>query len=400
MISYYWPPCGGPGSLRPIKFAKYLPEYGIEPVVLTRKNIAYHTLDRNIGNEVKSTQVIRTESLDPARLLYIAGMRHYSPRTWQKPIKQGLNFPDHKLPWLPFAYYAGKNMNFDSIYVTAPPFSAFLIGYALAYASDKPLILDFRDSWLRFPFMPYHGWMQHSFVRFWEEKIARKARAIITVDENIKDDLMQRHPETGEKITVIPNGYDPDDFVPVTRPKIFTMTYLGTIRAERNPENVLKATQKVIKTHGIEDLRIVFIGHIEEPYLSSLKKYPFVEITGHLPYKRALTEFTASHCGVMITTGSTYFFPSRQNEYLASGLPILVCGKSKGIHVLEKAFKQGYPGWIHPYNDIDGMAKRIGELYHAFKSGKVIQGRTPYVQYTRRNLTKQLAEIVKNVIGH
>lgn len=400
MISYYWPPCGGPGSLRPVKFVKYLPHYGIEPIVLTRKNIAYHTLDNELQLEVPLVQIIQTESLDPARLLYIAGMRSYKPRAWQKPLKQGLNFPDHKLPWLPFAYYAAKNLDFDSIYVTAPPFSAFLIGYVIAYARRKPLILDFRDSWLHFPFMPYRGSLQQSFVRFWEKKVLRAARAIITVDDNIKDDFVHRYPDIAERVTVIPNGYEPDDFVHVNPPDVFTLTYLGTIRKERNPHTILRAAEQAIKTYGIKDVRFVFIGHVEETYRTLMKHYSFVQTRGHLPYKKALQEFSTSHCGLLITTGSTYFFPSRQNEYLASGLPIIVGGKSRGIHMLEKAFKQGYPGWIYDFNDVDGMAQRIGELYQAFKKGTVPRGITPYTDNTRQNMTRQLAGIIKNVVGN
>jgi glycosyltransferase involved in cell wall biosynthesis len=400
MISYYWPPCGGPGSLRPVKFAKYLPRYGIRPVVLTRKNIAYHTLDNELQHEVSLVRTIRTESLDPARLLYIAGMRSYKSRTWQRPLKQGLNFPDHKLPWLPFAYYAAKNLAFDSIYVTAPPFSTFLLAYVIAHACNKPLILDFRDSWLHFPFMPYRGVLQRSLVSRWETKVTHAARAIITVDNNIKDDLIGRYPDIADKVMVLPNGYDPDDLVHVNPPTVFTLAYLGTIRKERDPQSVLRATEQAIQTHGIKDLRFVFIGHIEETYRALIERYPFVRVLGHLPHKKALQAFSASHCGIMITTGSTYFFPSRQNEYLASGLPIMVCGRSRGIHMLENAFTQGYPGWIYDFNDVQGMAQKIGTLYEAFKNGTLPQGNTPYTQLTRQNLTRQLAGIIKEISSH
>jgi hypothetical protein len=101
--------------------------------------------------------------------------------------------------------------------------------------------------------------------------------------------------------------------------------------------------------------------------------------------------------GILITTGSRFFFPSRQNEYLASGLPIIVCGRSSGIHLLEKAFRQGYPGWIFDYNDIDGMAKKLHELHRTWKKGRITRGRNPYHQYTRKNLTKTLAGILKKL---
>ncbi|GAI50229.1 unnamed protein product, partial [marine sediment metagenome] len=146
ILSYYWPPLGGPGSLRPVKFSKYLSKFGVDPIILTRKNIAYHSIDNKLGDEVKNLKIIKTESPDPARLLYLMGMRIYHPRLWQRPIKQAINFPDHKLPWFPFAYNAGSKIDFDSIFVTAPPFSSFITGYYLAKKTGKPLIIDFRDA--------------------------------------------------------------------------------------------------------------------------------------------------------------------------------------------------------------------------------------------------------------
>ncbi len=395
-ISYYWPPCGGPGALRPVKFAKYLPHFGINPVILTRKNIAYHSHDPQLAQENTHIKVIKTESLDPARILYRLGMRHYRPRLWQKPLKRVTNFPDNKLPWSPFAYCAGMRMEFDCIFVTAPPFSAFITGYYLAMHKRKPLVLDFRDAWFEFPFLPYKGRMQKGFVAAWEKKVVEAASLIITVDENITEALTGRYPHVVHKITTIPNGYDPDDFVSTKKSSIFTIAHLGTVRKERDPRYVLEAVSELIATGLIKknEVQVTFIGHVEEPYARSINKYPFTVATGHLPYAHGLHEFTTSHVGLMITTGSSYFFPSRQNEYLASGLPILVCGKSSGVHLITQAFSKGYPGWVYEYDDVRGMKEKILELYNDFKKNRIWKGETPYKELTRKNLTKKLAELI------
>jgi len=399
LISYYWPPLGGPGSLRPVKFAKYLPGFDIEPIVLTRKHIAYHSMDCGLANELRQTRVIRTESFDPARILYLLGMRLYRPKTWQVPIKKALNFPDSKLGWIPFAYCAGTRIDFDYIFVTAPSFSSFIAGYALAKRTFKPLILDFRDAWFEFPFMRYESGVQKKLVSYWEKKITDFASLIIVVDENIRDSLIKKYPSLSGKIHVIPNGYDPDDFAATPKPDLFTITYLGTIRKERNPQNFLKALDKLTDEQKIQpnELNVKFIGHIEEQYLKEIKKYPFTQITGHLPYKAAIEQFLTSHLALMVTTGDEYFFPSRQNEYLASRLPIIVCGKSKGVHLIESAFKHGYPGWVFGYDDIDGMKQKVLEIFNKYKRGEIIKGETPYQEYTRENLTRKLAELVKKI---
>ncbi|UCF69812.1 MAG: glycosyltransferase [candidate division WOR-3 bacterium] len=396
IITYYWPPLGGPGSLRPVKFAKYLPHFGIKPLILTRRDIAYHSYDLELAEDVGGVRVLRTFSIDPARFLYLVGMRKYHVANWHGHVKRVMNFPDNKTPWVPFAYYAARKLDFDQIFVTAPPFSAFITGYYLAMNTGKPLIADFRDAWLEFPFKPYEGMLQAGFVRSWEKKIATTAKFITVVDENLREVLVQRYPEISQKIAVIPNGYDPEDFSESEKPDVFTISYLGTIREERDPGTVLHAVDDFRTEHrlGNDNIRFRFIGHIEDSFLPEMNQYPFVERTGHLSYKKAINTFCNSHLGVLITTGSTYFFPSRQNEYLASGLPIIVCGKSKGLHVLGKAFKMGYPGWTFDLNDIEGMKKRIAFVYQKYKRGESIVGKTPYTGYTRKNLTGALAKII------
>ncbi|MBE0433530.1 glycosyltransferase [candidate division WOR-3 bacterium] len=397
MITYYWPPLGGPGSLRPVKFAKYLPRFGIMPKVITRKEIAYHSYDRSLADDVPGIDVTRTDSFDPARILYRLGMRDYRVKDWHGTIKRAVNLPDNKLPWAPFAYHAGKKKDFDQIFVTAPPFSAFITGYYLAKSTGKPFIADFRDAWLEYPFMRYEGSIQKGFARYWEEKVVASAKCITVVDENIERALTARYPQRAGKISVIPNGFDPDDFAQTVRSGVFTISYLGTIRPERDPENVLRAVGKfcTMRRIGADKIRFKFIGHVEERFLRRMRNNTFVETIGHLPYKDAIREFCNSHLAVMITTGSEYFFPSRQQEYLASGLPVIVCGKSKGLHVMADAFKEGYPGWTFDFDDIEGMSKKIYHVYQKWATGSIIEGKTPYKEYTRENLTGVLAGLIR-----
>ncbi|MEO0190394.1 MAG: glycosyltransferase, partial [candidate division WOR-3 bacterium] len=365
LISYYWPPCGGPGSIRPVKFAQYLPEFGIEPIILTRKDIAYHSIDKNLGSDLKNIKIYRTESLDPARILYLLGMHIYKPRKWQVPIKRTLNFPDNKTGWIPFAYNLGQKIEFDYIFVTAPPFSAFITGYFLARKTKKPLILDFRDAWLEFPFLPYKNRFQKHFVSIWEKKVVDCAHLLITVSESIKKSLLTRYPELENKIYTIPNGYDPNDFTEKSFPEKFTISYLGTIRKERNPEPFLIAMERFIKESLIssDKIEIKFIGHVEQEYLKIIKKYPFTRVLGHLSYKEAIKEFSFAHLSLMITTGDEYFFPSRQNEYLACGLPIISCGKSEGLFILKQALSHGYPVKFYEYGDTTGIKNELSNFY-------------------------------------
>lgn len=395
LITYYWPPCGGPGSIRPVKFTKYLPRYGIKPIILTRKEIAYHSLDPELGSDLNEIQVFKTESIDPARILYILGMKFYRPKRWHLQIKQSINFPDNKTGWIPFAYLNGLKLDFDYIFVTGPPFSSFITAYLLSKRTGRPLILDFRDAWLEFPFMPYNR-LQRRFVLHWERKVVKSASLIITVSDDIKIALVNRYPEVKDRVYVIPNGYDPSDFPTASFPEKFTISYLGTIREERNPETFLMAVETFRKETQLntDDIVVKFIGHIDEEYLSMIKQYPYTKILGHLPYHEGLKEFCNAHLAFITTTGDDFFFPSRQNEYLASGLPIICCGWARGFLILKEAFDLGYPGVIWDYDNIIGMKGEILKVYIQYTYGRIKRAPHPFPEYTRENLTKKLAEII------
>ncbi len=396
IISYYWPPCGGPGSIRPLKFAQFLPDYGIKPIILTRKNIVYHSIDIELGRNLNNIEIHRTESLDPARILYILGLRGYQPKKWQVPIKKSLNFPDNKVGWIPFAYNDALKIDFDYVFVTAPPFSSFITGYLLAKKTRKPLILDFRDAWLEFPFMRYENRLQKNFVTFWEKKVTDNASLIITVSEGIKKSLISRYPSIENKIYIIPNGYDPNDFPNIAMPEKFTISYLGTIRKERNPETFLNAVQDFLQENRLStnDIEVKFIGHITDEYFKMIKQYSFAKILGHLTYYKAIKEFCAAHLAFIITTGDEFFFASRQNEYLASGLPIISCGKSEGFFILNQACARGYPVKLFDYNDTDKIKTEISEIYLKYRHNEIRKLPHPFPEYTRQNLTRQLAELI------
>ncbi len=400
LISYYWPPCGGPGALRPVKFAKYLPKFGVQPTILTRRPIAYHSLDYELGRDVSAIRVLATETLDPARIAYWLGMRRYRPRAWERPFKQALNFPDNKIFWLPFACAAGVRCAGDAVMVTAPPFSSFLAGYVISRRRGIPLLLDFRDAWLEFPFLPYRGRGQRRLVAGWEKKMVEAAQAITVVDEELQRLLARKYPSAAARISVLPNGFDPADFTAVAKPERFTIAYLGTIRAERDPGNLLRAVNDLIREGHIPtgDMEVVFIGQVEEKYQRLIRSYSFTRLTGHLSYGTALHRFSAAHLAVLITTGADLFFPSRQLEYLASGLPILVAGESRGVHRLAEAFALGYPGWILPHSDVQGMKRRILEIYRQHHAGEVISGQTPFAELTRENIAQKLAQIVRTAV--
>lgn len=399
MLCYYWPPLGGPGALRPVKFARYLPDFGVDPIVVTRRDIAYHSYDPDLAAEVPDTRTYRTETFDPARVMRLFGRTDYRPRRWQRPVKIALNFPDNKVGWIPFAYACCRRHRADAVFATAPPFSAFITAYYASRSTGLPLVVDFRDAWREFPFMRYHGRLQHSLVDHWERKVVTRADAITVVDADIARLLQNKYPDARNKIHVLPNGFDPADFTCFPSERIFTIAHLGTIRRERDPDVFLRAVDGLIREGRIPSsaIQVRFIGHVEPEYQSRIAQHRFAVMPGHLPHRTALRQLASAHVALLITTGDSYFFPSRQHEYLASGRPVLVCGISTATHVLTEAFRRGYPGTVVAGNAVPEIKRAILDWFERYHAGTLPQGVTPYQDITRTNVARQLAEIVKRI---
>jgi hypothetical protein len=143
MVAYHYPPIGGGGVFRTLKFTKYLPQFGFRPYVLTVKNSMYTSKDLTLVKEIPpEVRILKTFSFEH-RLLRASRLLNIDP---------GWFFvPDVNVGWLPFSVRAGtkiiKQENIDVIYATAPIWTSLLIGCFLKKKTKKPLVVDFRDPW-------------------------------------------------------------------------------------------------------------------------------------------------------------------------------------------------------------------------------------------------------------
>ncbi len=396
-VSYYFPPLGGPGAIRPAKFCKYLPEFGWLPLVLTIKDIAYYTRDESLLADISQTKVFKSDSLDPARLLFRLGKKSVSWKGSASNLARYFNLPDSKLAWLPGALYCGLKMtkDIDLIFATAPPFTSLIIGLLLAQFSKKPFIADFRDAWLEFPFVPYKG-LYKKLNYLMEKKVVSNCQHIITVSKAIKEKLIGRYPFLKDKITVIPNGYDRFDFQTAFEPTNFTITHLGTLRKSRNPEFFFKAMRELLDENQI-DLKIKFIGNVMPEVIGKAKELNLdqhIIFYQHQPYKKAIEEFNSSNVLLLIADEEMTIFPSRQCEYLTTGLPIVVLGQSLSSEVFELARKKySYPLKTINIDDTATIKKVIIYYYRMFKKRSIKRKIVQLENFDRRNQSRKLTEI-------
>ena len=228
IITYYFPPIGMGGVQRVSKFAKYLPHFDWEPIVITVKDISYYFYDKSLLNDVKDVKIIRTESLDPLRISMILKKFFQIKRNkinerykegYFKKIYNIINkwflIPDSKILWVPFAIVSAlkviKKENIKLIFTTSPPNSCHLAGLFLKKLIKVKWISDFRDYWSMNGISKYPTFFHRFINDFIKKKIIKNADCIIAVSNGIIDE-MKRH-SVSHKFYLITNGFDCDDFL-------------------------------------------------------------------------------------------------------------------------------------------------------------------------------------------
>uniref|UniRef100_A0A7C6AA17 Glycosyltransferase n=1 Tax=candidate division WOR-3 bacterium TaxID=2052148 RepID=A0A7C6AA17_UNCW3 len=337
IVTYYAPPVGMAGVLRVTKLAKFLPEFGWQPILLTVKPISYFLYDPDLLNDLAGITIYRSESLDPARLLYF--FRKDKPITVKSTGPLFINyllFPDAKVLWVPFAVSLGKKLIEQEkpslIFATAPPYSALLIGVYLKNYARIPLVSDFRDAYpTGFTPPPIHFRYPVALLR---RHILKKSDAIVAVNQGTATKLEK-------KAIVIENGYDPDEFsakdeVPsifaTIPPNHLTIFYAGTLWEN---EDALFAFLEAAK--GLKNLKVLVAGRASIDCQSRLRAFsPIVNYLGVLSHQVVISLMKKADILLYLTKPNQ---PAgiKLYEYFGAGKPILaVCeGCNEAVRLIE-----------------------------------------------------------------
>jgi len=419
IITYYWPPSGGAGVQRWLKFSKYLPEFGYQPVVLTVDDAmaSYAQTDYSLLQEVRpETQVHRTRTFEPYNLYRkLSGKKEipYGGFSNQKKvtvfeklsrlIRGNLFLPDPRRGWNHYALKKALELiqqeGIEVVVTSGPPHSTHLIGKSIKEKTGIRWIADFRDPWTD---IYYYKELYHSKLATWYDKITERkvlvhADKIITVSGEVGKLLLRKIPGSTGKIAVIPNGYDETDFDKITLlfNKVFTITYTGTIAVNYRIEQFIEAIYRL--PEGVKnELRIRFVGNVPDEILRlfELKNLtPLVEVLGYIPHERAVAEMVNASLLLLaipdspdnkgIVTGK--FF-----EYLAARRPILAIGPKGGD--VDRMVRECKAGQLFSYDEGDQMYQYILNLFVEVKNGTFTSQTTGAEKYTRKNLTRELIE--------
>jgi glycosyltransferase involved in cell wall biosynthesis len=424
IISYYWPPAGGPGVQRWLKFTKYLRDFGVEPYILTvdENEASYPALDHSLQKEIpEGMNVYKTNSFEPLKIFSslfkkekvpYAGIPDRDKMSFTGKLalflRANLFIPDARKGWNRYAYKKASEIideeNISTVITTGPPHSTHLIGLKLKKNKKITWLADMRDPWTD---IYYYDKLHHTALAkktdaAYEKSVLTTAdKVIVTSEETAKLFSGKTDASSQNKISVITNGYDEADFEGVTAiaEKEFTITFIGTISMQFGIEGFVKAFKSVINNHPQIPMHLKFVGKMDEQtksfLLANFKKE--LNLIGYVSHKEAISHsLTAQVLLLVIPQGNNEgTVPGKTFEYLATKNPVLCISppNSSAGKIIE--YCKGGKTFAH--NDTEAIAGFIEELFIAWQSGKNnYANNTIFKEYSRKNQTGLLAKLLNS----
>ena len=418
IITYYWPPAGGPGVQRWLKFVKYLRDYSFEPIVYVPENPHYPIEDASLLKEVpKDIKIYSQPLFEPY------GISKFLSRKKTKRISSGIiqtknqsflekamlwvrgNFfiPDARKHWVkPSVKYLSEILHrehIETIITTGPPHSVHLIGKHLKAEHAVSWIADFRDPWTS---IGYHKKLKLSKSsqrkhKQLEKEVLTQADKIITTSKATKYEFEVL---TKKPITVITNGHDSDYKGGADLDTDFTISHIGSLLTGRNPKNLWKVLSRLASENAVfrGDLQLEFMGVVSKDVMDSLYRYelgPYIKMRGYGSHAEAQRRQQRSQLLLMVEIDSEEtkgIIPGKLFEYMAAKRPILGIGP-KGWEAGDIIAKTE-SGKVFDYNANADLRDAILEWYKSFKVDGLVSKSKNIQMYSRKALTGDLAKVI------
>ena len=438
VITYYWPPTGGSGVQRWVKFAKYLPSEGWEPVIYTPENPERTSYDETLLADVSpSLEIVRRPIMEPynlyRRLLGKGASTDLKTLTakaasdgdvvtpissGRKSLKQRLSLwiranvfvPDPRVTWLrPSVRFLKKYLKehpVDVIVTTGPPQSMHLIGERLHKDLGIPWVADFRDPWTKMYYLKHLPLTKRSWRRLheMEERVAREASAVLTVTPMVRDYFKGL---TSRPVPMITNGYDAEDFAgKAPEPDgNFNLVHTGLFAADGNPLVLWKVLGEMAASEPEfkEKLRLRLSGKVDREVLEAISDAGLsdnVADLGYCDHKKAVAEQRAASVLLLPLRNDPEYrviLPGKLFEYLAARRPILGIGQEDGAMAL--VLKETGAGIIADWNNEKAVRDSLEAAWRAFKDGRIEECGGDVARFERRALTSELAGLLNGLVN-
>ncbi|MBN1936535.1 MAG: glycosyltransferase [Anaerolineae bacterium] len=431
IVAYYFPPIGGSGVVRIIKLAKYLPQFGWEPTVLTVAGGDSFVFDTSMINELPETfpierapawEIIKTtqakHTLDRVR---VPG-RQSARTTLRQSLAQFLRalyfsvfIPDDKLGWLwpatRKAVQVARMHTFDVIFATSPPQTDLLIAARLKRRLHIPVVLDYRDEWTTNPHKLMPNVVTRWLQRLLERRTLAQADALTLVSEGMLDHLHENAllPKTPPKCVLLPNGFDPADFpqdesVTLSTDR-FHIVYTGSFYGEyRVPDPFLHALHTWLTQNPDcrADVKVTFYGSIyprHQYLIETLGLHDVIEVAGNLPHHQVVAAQRAAAAllliigageGKAVLTGKIFEYLGAQRSILAIApmdgeAAALVQRTNTGVTVSPEA--------------VPDIAQALEHLYLGWKTNSLLYApnTTEVAKYSRVEQAQQLSRLFTEI---
>ena len=427
IIAYYWPPSGGSGVQRWLKFVKYLPQAGFKPYVFTPKNPSFAVQDQSLLKDVPvEAEIIHFPIWEPYEAFFklssffgdksksakptalVSGKKKsffQNISTW---IRGNFFIPDPRVFWVkPSVKFLEKYLaenNISTIITTGPPHSVHLIGYRLR-KKNKSLrwLADFRDPWTEWGFLDslMVGKIARKVHKRLENKVLSTADEIITITP-----FYVRRFETLSKrnVRLLTNGFDEDDFknIAYRKNEKFLIWHVGIINEKCDPRPFILAVVALMEQNQDFKSNVVieFIGEVHPDIKSFVQNYPalstVIRYTGNIPHKELISRYGESSLLLLILNGyknAEGYLPGKLFEYVATGLPVFAVGPTDGDAAA--LLKETQAGYMFESGDHQGMIDRLEIEFNNWKlSDQPLVKQSASNIYSRQAITQKLAKLI------
>ena len=434
IITYYWPPSGGSGVQRWVKFAKYLPKEGWQPVIYTPENPELTTIDKTLAEDIPAeAEIVKRRIFEPygiyralmgkgsstdLKTLTSAGSDggevnpvNGGAKSWKQKlslyIRGNFFIPDPRVMWVrPSVRFLKEYLKAhpaDAIVTTGPPQSMHLIGLGLSKATGLPWLADFRDPWTKMFYFKHLGLTEKSEKKHHklEKAVLDGATKVIAVSPMVQNDFKAM---TSTPVELITNGYDEDDFNhPFVFDENFNITHTGLFAADGNPDVLWKVLgEKCLKDNEFRSsLKIRLVGKTDKEIIDSIKAAglePNLRNLGYQSHEVAVKEQRNSSVLILPLRKEPEYeavLPGKLFEYLASRRPILGIGQSDGA--MANVVRDTGTGVVYNWDDEKKIRTYIDFCWDEFKQGDLKDIYSDISMYSRRRLTKRLASLLNEI---
>ncbi len=416
IITYYWPPSGGPGVQRWLKFVKYLRDFNVEPVLYVPENPHYPIMDMALVNNIpEGIKIYKLPIFEPyvlAKLLSPKKTKRISSGIIQTKnqsflekmmlwIRGNLFIPDARKYWVKpsvaFLSHLIEQEKIETIITTGPPHSVHLIGLHLKDKNKVKWVADFRDPWTSIGYhkklkLTNNSSKKHKKL---EALVLNTADKIIVTSATTKTEFQAL---TQKPISVITNGFDSDYNGNAILDNQFTISHIGSLLTGRNPENLWRVLAQLIKENvAFENaISLKFIGLVSADVLDTIYSYglqPYVSLTAYVSHDEAILLQQKSQLLLLaeIDSGETKgIIPGKLFEYMAAKRPILAIGPEDWD--VEKIITETKTGKTFGYKEEVELKKQLQQWFQDYKIGQLTIASDNVDAYSRKALTKKLVK--------